>query len=265
MDTVYVGFNNVDENLLDDMKKYGARYRAIEEAAGRAESEGKYLLVGWFGLFERAWMLEGMEQFFMNLISNPERTHRMLSQVVNFTMQFLDNIAGLKGRVHGLYTGDDWGTQQACYIGMEQFREYFKPIYRNIINKAHQLNMHVWMHSCGNITELIQEMIDIDLDVINLQQPLALGLDNIGKRYGGKIAFEVPADIQKMLPVNARTSQEKIERHVGELIARWGTARGGIIGMNYGDNEAIGTTSERAGWAINAFKRHVYATEVFSK
>lgn len=312
IDTIGVGFNNVDEDLLDamkngrtvwtdewgieyhrpteshdgvdnkgipkttplasykniedyplwpdanDLKKYGARYHAIEEGADRAEKEGKYLCVSWFGLSERAWMLEGMEQFFINLVMDPDRVHRVLDQVARFTLTFLDHIAGLKGRVHGLYTGDDWGTQKACYISMGHFREFFKPVYKQIIAKAHALNMHVWMHSCGNVTELIQEMIEAGLDVINLQQPLALGIDNISRRYRGKIAFEVPADIQKMLPVNANTSRDEIEKHVEELIAKWGTSQGGIIGMDYGGYKSIGTTPERAGWAMEAFKRHVY-------
>jgi len=202
-------------------------------------------------------MLEGMDRFFMDLPLNPERAHRILDRVNRFRLEFLDRIAPLAGKVHGLYTGDDWGTQRACYISLDHFRAFFKARYRQVIDKAHALGMHVWMHSCGHINEVLQEFIDIGLDVINPQQPLALGIDDISRRYRGRISFEVPADIQKMLPVGMATRAE-IEAHVIELIEKWGTPEGGVIGMDYGDYQSIGTTQERAKWAMNVFQDYRY-------
>jgi len=53
--------------------------------------------------------------------------------------------------------------------------------------------------------------------------------------------------------------REQIENHVRDLIEHWGTPAGGIIGKDYDDYDAIGSTSERAAWATFAFKSHRYS------
>ena len=52
--------------------------------------------------------------------------------------------------------------------------------------------MHAWMHSCGHVNDIVGEWIDCGLDVVNLQQPRNLGIEEIGARYRGKICFETP-------------------------------------------------------------------------
>jgi len=262
-DAPLAAYENIDDYPhwpdAGNMDFYGPRYKEIRVAADRCEREGKYLRVSWFTLFERGWMLDGMEQFFMNLVVNPDRVHAIIEKVKKFRLDFLENMKPLAGRVHGLYTGDDWGTQQACYMSVGHFREFFKDAYAEVIQKAHSLEMHVWMHSCGYITDILEEFVDIGLDVINPQQPLALGIDAISEKYRGRICFEVPADIQKILPVGMATNDE-IAAHVAELIEKWGTRDGGIVGMDYGGYEAIGTTKERADIALDAFRRFRYSS-----
>ena len=254
-------YENIDDYPhwpdANDTAFYGPRYEEIRRVADRCKQEEKYFRVSWFTLFERAWMLEGMEKFFMDLLIAPERVKALINRINRFVLDFLDKLEPLKGRVHGLYTGDDWGTQQACYISVDHFRTFFKPAYREVIEKAHSLGMHVWMHSCGFITEVLEELIDVGLDVINPQQPLLLGIEAISERYRGRICFEVPADIQKILPVSMATEAE-IAAHVNELIQKWSTREGGIVGMDYGGYESIGTTKERADLALDTFRRHRY-------
>jgi len=42
------------------------------------------------------------------------------------------------------------------------------------------------MHSCGKVNGIIEGLIEIGLDAINLQQPRALGIEEIGKRFRGR-------------------------------------------------------------------------------
>ena len=113
--------------------------------------------------------------------------------------------------------------------------------------------MHVWLHSDGKINDLIEEFIDIGLDVINLEQPLLVGIDDISDRYRGRIAFCPMIDIQKTLITG---SQAEIEAQAKQLIAKWGTPQGGIISYGYEPYEALGIDEERARLALNAWRTH---------
>jgi hypothetical protein len=75
--------------------------------------------------------------------------------------------------------------------------------------------------------------------VVNLQQPRALGIDEIGARYRGRIAFESLADIQATLPTDRR---DLIQRDVTELKEHWMAQEGGFILSDYGDGRAIGAS-----------------------
>jgi hypothetical protein len=238
---------------------FQARLKDLDNAVEKNAMEERYLIAGWFCHAEKLWQLEGMEKAFLDLSLDPERVNAIMDRVERFTMDFL-NIAEHRhaGKIDALYIGDDWGTQTSALIGMEHFREFFKERYRRIIARAHNLGMLVWMHSCGYINEILEELVDCGLDVINPCQPLTLGIDEISRRYRGRIAFEVPADIQWMLPLTSGKTRAEIEAHVRELIEKWGTQSGGIIGFDYGDYPAIGTTAERANWAMDVFKKHKY-------
>ena len=75
--------------------------------------------------------------------------------------------------------------------------------------------------------------------MVNLQQPRALGIHEIGECYHGRIAFESLADIQHTLPTGDRSL---IERDARELMEYWADEDGGFVFSDYGDNEAIGVS-----------------------
>jgi uroporphyrinogen-III decarboxylase len=97
--------------------------------------------------------------------------------------------------------------------------------------------MHTFMHSCGNILEIIPDMIEIGLDVLQLDQQDNMGIDALSRVGQGKLCFFCPVDIQTILikPDN----RAEIERRVKELITRLGTTEGGFIAKTYPQPDAI--------------------------
>ncbi len=75
------------------------------------------------------------------------------------------------------------------------------------------------------------------MNVVNLQQPRALGIREMGDRYRGRIAFESLADIQHTLPTG---DLDRIAADAEDLVTYWASPAGGFIFSDYGDNEAIG-------------------------
>jgi len=75
------------------------------------------------------------------------------------------------------------GTEITTIVSPELWREFFKPRYACIFKAAHEVGWHVWMHTCGKVNGIIEDLIDIGLDVIDLQQPRLLGIEEIGQRF----------------------------------------------------------------------------------
>jgi uroporphyrinogen decarboxylase len=128
--------------------------------------------------------------------------------------------------------------------------ELFLPRYKKLFDVIHEGGQDVWVHSCGKVNEVIGGLIEAGCDVVNLQQPRALGIEEIGQRYRGKIAFESLSDIQVTLP----TSNEKLIREDAIALSQhWMSPKGGFILSDYGDGQAIGASDEAKKMMYRAF------------
>jgi len=209
------------------------------------------MFCGGLGLFERFHTLRGFENALTDLYMEPKRTHELLDRILDFHMRGIVNIHRLgKGRVDAVAISDDWGTETATIISPDKFREFFKPRYVKLFNLIHELGMHTWLHSCGKINGVLDDLIDAGLEVVNMQQPETVGIDEIARDFVGRICIESIVDIQTVYP---RGSYDEIRAQARELVEKWYTPKGGFIASDYNDYKAIGTTLERRRVAFEAF------------
>jgi len=227
-----------------------AFYEGME--ARLAGSDGKYVSTGIFMLlFERMHALHGFENTLADLYLERERIEMLADRIVEFDLGLIQNIARrFPGSIHGFGFTDDWGTQQATFVNPRLWDEFFKPRYERIFDVVHAAGWHVWMHSCGKVNAILESLIEIGLDVINLQQPRALGIEEIGQQFRGRLCFESLCDIQHTLPFKGA---EEIREEAALLLEHWATPEGGFILSDYGDGQAIGVELEKKQIMLEAF------------
>ena len=215
-------------------------------------SRDKFVLTKIFMLlFERLHSLHGFANTLADLALGDERLERLADRVVDFDLGIIENLAGrFPGRIHGLYFTDDWGTEQRTMISPKLWGEFFQPRYRRLFHAIHAAGWVVWMHSCGQISAIVDGLIEVGVDVLNLQQPRVFGIEGFGRRYAGRVAFETLCDIQKTLPFGGR---QEIQREAQLLMKYWAVPEGGLILGDYGESDAIGVTPEKKSWMLDAF------------
>jgi hypothetical protein len=244
---------------MDDMKGYAfpdaedeARYEIIDTILPFA---GDRYVLGYIGngIFEQLHFLHGFAESLTDMYLNPSLIEKLLDIIMNFQIGLIENYQKLfPGTIHGITTTDDWGTQQAIFISVPMWRDFFRPRYEKLIDTAHKHGMHFWLHSCGRVNDLLPEFIDLGLDVINLQQPRALGIEEIGKSFRGKICFESLVDIQRTLP---NGTPDEIEEEARLLLEYWSMPEGGFILSDYDESEAIEASYEQKKRMFEAFKK----------
>jgi uroporphyrinogen decarboxylase len=94
---------------------------------------------------------------------------------------------------------DDWGSQRALLISPRQWREIFKPLYREYVEIAHRHGKYIFMHSDGYIADIIPDLVGLGVDALN-SQVFCMGVEELGSRFGGKITFWGEIDRQHLLP-----------------------------------------------------------------
>ena len=221
-----------------------SRYEDVPEALKAAHREGKYVTVGIFMvLFERMHTLYGFENVLCDLILDRPAMARLADHIVDVHLKLVENVRARFGdAVHGFTMTDDWGTQQAAFVRQDLWMDFFLPRYKRLFDAMHAGGYDVWVHSCGKVNEIVEGYIQAGVNVVNLQQPRALGVRAMGDRYRGRIAFESLADIQHTLPTG---DLDQVDADVRDLMTHWASPAGGFVFSDYGDNEAIGVHDPR--------------------
>ena len=192
------------------------------------------------GIWEVSRYVRGMAELMEDMVLNPELVDAVVAFSADFWVAFLEEIAPLAGEMDAIWMFDDWGTQTEIMISRKMWQRHFGPQYRRITDAAHALGMDFWLHSCGRVTNLIEDFIEVGMDLVNPYQSATCGYEEVAERYAGRIAFMTTVDSQATL---TRGTPEQCAAEAARL-ATWATPHGGLIVGSYGYD--IAEENERA-------------------
>jgi hypothetical protein len=207
------------------------------------ESEGYYrlamLIVNGFTTYT---FLRGFENAMIDFAERNPDALNLLKQIFEFEKELI-KLCKEHG-LDGFHLGDDWGTQQAMIISPAMWDELFAPLYKDLIEYAHELDMDVWFHSCGNFAEIAERLHDAGVDVLNIAQPNVVDTEAVGKILKGRQCFLIPLSYQTT-SISGTTSEifSEAVRMYKELSAENGGFIGYVeeyycMGMSRGNFEA---------------------------
>lgn len=151
-----------------------------------------------FSLYERAWALRGMENLLMDFMMYPEFVHQLMQAIADYNIAQIKE--ALKYDIDGVYFGDDWGQQHGLIMGYDMWKEYIYPQLKRMYAVVHEAGKHVFIHSCGDVDELFDDLIEICVNCFNPFQPEVMDVLELMQRYRGRLSFLGGLSIQKTLP-----------------------------------------------------------------
>lgn len=185
----------------------------------------RYKLGCWWRLFhERLWSIRGMENLMMDYYDNMDGLKAIGKRIVDYYKVIVDRFAELG--FDGIFTSDDLGHQTGPMMSPKVFEELYFPLYKEFISYVHSKGMHVFLHSCGDNTKLMDYLIEAGLDVFHPVQKGCMDMEITAKKYGEKITFLAGMDVQDCLP-NGTT--QKVKEEVEFMIKTMHTDKGGLI------------------------------------
>lgn len=147
--------------------------------------------------FERMQFLRGTENLFMDLAYGVPEVYRLRDMLHDFFVSEMELWA--KSDVDGLTFMDDWGTQISLLISPSQWREFYKPLYKDYCDIIHGAGKFAFFHSDGFIEAIYPDLIEIGVDAIN-SQLFCMNIEDLAAKYRGKITFWGEIDRQGILP-----------------------------------------------------------------
>lgn len=138
-------------------------------------------------LWERAYMLCGMENMMCNFFTEPEATRELLHRIMDFQLGIARHYLTIG--VTAVGCGDDLGTQQAPLLSPEIIQEFLAPEYRRLFDLYRQHDVLISFHSCGHIIPLLETFIDLGINVLNPVQATANDLHTVRCITQGRLAL----------------------------------------------------------------------------
>ena len=171
------------EDIPGRIEKYGDRYRVF--------------CLG-FSLFERAWTLRGIENLYMDLLESPEFVHELFGAIADYNIAQVKK--ALEYDIDAVYFGDDWGQQHGLLMGYDLWKEFIFPQIKRMYDTVRDAGKTVFIHSCGDVDELFDDLISIGLGVFNPFQPEVMDVAEIMAQYRGRLAFWGGVSTQRTMP-----------------------------------------------------------------
>ncbi len=183
------------------------RVRGLREKARRIHEETPYALVvhAANGFITRSQYLRGFEDWFTDLIAQPDLIGYIMDHTLEFQMAAAE--AALKATgdfADVVMLGDDIGVQGGPMVSPRIYRQLIKPRQAKLFARIHELtSAKVLYHTCGSVVDLIDDLIEIGVDVLNPVQVAAARMDTaeLKRRFGDRIAFWGAIDTQRVMPM----------------------------------------------------------------
>ncbi len=173
-----------------------------------------------FSLFERAWTLRGMQNLLLDFFDSPGFVHEFLGAIADYDIAQARK--AMRYDIDAVYFGDDWGQQRGLIMGRELWREFILPQLTRMYAAVRDEGMYVMIHSCGDVDELLDDLIAAGLHSFNPFQPEVMDVWSLLPRYRSRLTFHGGLSTQKTLPHGTVAQVRDDSRRLLELGAEGG-------------------------------------------
>jgi len=192
----------------------------LEGVTSFLETNNDKFLIGaiGFSLYERAWILRGIEPVLFDFLENPIFIEELFDRIIDFNLVITKRLCRFP--VDAFHFGDDWGQQHGLIIDPEMWRSVFKKRLKKLYDAVHDAGVPVSIHSCGDITDIIPDLIEIGVNMITPLQAEALDFNFLKREYGKYLTFWGGVSTQRTMPYGTpdevRTEIRKLKRILGK-------------------------------------------------
>ena len=188
------------------------RSAAFKAAVKEAKDE-IYVMPSMLGPLEGTWESFGFTTFTKLLFKKPQFIEKVFRDRGDFMVALTENMLDLGAET--ILILDDAGFKGSPFLSPKMYEKYVAAQLKRVSDKVHASDGKVMMHSCGDVTKLLDVIINAGVDALHPWESLA-GMDifKAKETYGDKLTLigNVPIDM-----LTHGTPQD-VEEYVKKLI-----------------------------------------------
>jgi hypothetical protein len=263
---------NVEDNLEEFEAVTDEELAYLGQETDRLYATGKAILANFGGTgFGDIALVPGMqlkhpkgirdvEEWYVSTSIRRDYVYKVFERQCEIALQNLAKIHKVVGNrvAVAFITGTDFGTQNGPFISPKAYRDLFKPFHVEINNWIHKnTTWKTWIHSCGSIWKLLDDIVDAGFDVLNPVQTAAADMSPVAlkQKYGDRLTFwGGGVDTQRTLPFGR---PEDVRREVCERMKIFGKGGGFVFNTIHNVQTGVPTENLLALYeAVNEFRNY---------
>lgn len=196
----------------------------LEQKYPRWKEQGAWIVAGaWFGYDVLASWTVGYERMLMAMVQDPDWARDMAETQLECNIGMLEIIWDGGYEFDCVRWPDDMGYRNGLLFSVEAYREVLKPVQKRMCDWAHDRGVKTFLHSCGNIMELVPELVEIGVDALNpLEQKAGMDAFALKDQYGDELVLEGGIDVRTMtdgpqIEEEIRTTVETLKQGGGYI------------------------------------------------
>ncbi len=205
-DTIDRGSYEVFAESVQNLKKYTDAYVLVEI---------------WTSDFEKAYNARGIQNFLADMAGEPEFAKKLLDFITEKNLEKLKQIVKTPG-IDGVLLGNDWGSQRDLLMSPATWRTLLAPGAKKEYDVIREAGLDVWVHSCGNIRQIMPDLVEMGVDVLNPIQPECMDIFELKDTFGDRMTFWGGISTQQTLPFGSPADVEDETRRVTSYMAQNG-------------------------------------------
>ena len=235
---------NVEDNLEEFTPISDADLAYLKQEVDRLWPTGKAILASFGGsAFGDIALVPGMnlkhpkgiravEEWYVSTSLRHDYVYEVFERQCDIALRNLERIYEVVGdRVTAAFvTGTDFGAQNSLFISPKAYRSLFKPFHVKVNAWIHtHTQWKSFIHSCGSIWRLLDDLVDAGFDCFNPVQTSAADMDPVALKvkYGDRVTFWGGGiDTQHVLPFG---TPEDVRAMVKDRLRIFGTGGGYVF------------------------------------
>ena len=182
-------------------------------------------------LWEKAYMLVGMENMMVYFHLEPGFVREVLGRIMDFQMGIARHY--LAAGIEMASLGDDLGTQLGPLLGAPIVREFLVPQYRRLFDLYRGRGVLINFHSCGRIDEMLPIFLDLGVDVLNPVQATANDLPAVRAATARRMALQGGVSTRTVMAGPVEAIRDEVRARMRQLGQDGGYFCGADQGMPF--------------------------------
>lgn len=156
------------------------------------------------GPYEWVSTLMGVQGLALSIYTNPQLVERMFEKFCELHTSAVRQLATMDV-IGALRQGDDLGFKTSTFLNPNQLRQYIFPTYKLMTQAAHAQNKPFILHSCGNLEEVYNDLIDdVGIDAKHSFEDVIMPVGKFKQQYGHRVTPLGGLDVDVICRSNER-------------------------------------------------------------